>query len=83
MEGTITCFDCWHCCTYREEREEYRRKMDDLQMQRSVEDRKRKDAQVHQLKLFCDAMKGSALRMTNDSLDLVPFSNILSNCLMS
>ena len=66
-----------------EEREEYRRHMDELQMKRSIEDRERKDSLVHQLKLFGDAMKGSAFRMTNDPLDLVPFSSILSNCLMS
>jgi hypothetical protein len=56
-----------------EEREEYRRKMDELQMKRLDEDRKRKDALVHQLKLFGDAMKGSAFNMTDDPLDLVPF----------
>ena len=56
-----------------EEREEYRRHMDELQMKRSIEDRERKDSLVHQLKLFGDAMKGSAFRMTNDPLDLVPF----------
>jgi hypothetical protein len=55
-----------------EEKEEDRRKMDELQTKRLDEDGKRKDALVHQLKLFGGAMKGSAFSMSNDPLDLVP-----------
>jgi transposase InsO family protein len=69
-----------------QEDREYRREMDEIQRKR-VEDeierqrdkdrmeRERQDELVCQLKLFGNAMKGSAFTMTNDPLDLVPFFN--------
>jgi hypothetical protein len=69
-----------------QEDREYRRQMDEIERKR-VEDeierqrdkdrmeREHQDELVCQLKLFGNAMKGSAFTMTNDPLDLVPFFN--------